>query len=307
MSKTPERREIIQATCIGNLGDFGLGNPDGIRGRRLLDSNEERTCYAQELINSLAPVTDPYHDACIDGRHTLGQADGSAPEVRERHVGASANDLELALNSESDIVTEDLLQRPLNEVIEHVSAVITERTQKRRAAHTGSCGGANGAVQDNEAIAEYSPIMESTDSLMSNPVVMAFFKTGYDEMLASRVQENAKRTAAYLRENAWQGQAYVEGVLREDPSAVERLEVDAGAHGGHKENAIAIDLVEGRSVTLDDVFVIDGSAIMKKARGLAGTRGDTGYTQAVVADIAKHLATAHRLASRETPVFLLSA
>ncbi len=144
---------------------------------------------------------------------------------------------------------------------------------------------------------------------MSIPEVNDYLGAAYDETLAERVQINAQSTAEFLKVNGWNGQAYVEGVKKQNPGGVETLDVDPDDHAfhGHKEPSLTI-VIGDKTMPLDhDGFVWNLKATKQAAEKLAGERGHEGYVQALIADIAKHMAVCKRLPSEQTPIFLVSA
>ena len=116
------------------------------------------------------------------------------------------------------------------------------------------------------------------------------------------------RLKSNLESKGWDGQKYVEGVASEYPENVEELDVDENdpAHHGHKESRIII-VIGDKTIAEDNAFVWNLKATKEIAEKLAGQRGTEGYQQALIADIAKHLAVSSRLAHTDTPVELLVA
>lgn len=294
--------DTIDVRFLGRLADFGIGNPEGYRSS-LADADETSLqTYAARLRESLRPVEDDLHDGCIDGRRTVGNADGSPATVRERHVSGSASNTEIALNAGAVAGSTDDFRATINAVDDLVEA----GSGKRRSAHQGGCGGADGAIAHNRFIAESATALEVTEALLAQPELQSVLGTVYDHELGRAVRRNAASTATWLEENGWDGQAYVDRAALEEPGGVENLRTSDDPHRGHAEDALVFECVEGHSVTADDVFVVSVPAIAKKARALAGSRGEDGYRQAVIADLAKHVAVADALPHPSTPVFLLA-
>lgn len=304
MEKTLER----SALYIGKLSDLGLGNPNGIPSAYAKSSPEEMNELANEAVQNLVKVTDMRACACIDGRHTNCNADGSAAEVRLRRVGGSASNYGVALNAESSVAHTIPAEASLGEQITAIDSYIESATGFERSAHKGGCGGANGEVEDNEAINTNPAILEAVRAFMSIPAVETYLGTTYDDGLGERVRANAGATAELQRKAGWNGQAYVDGVEAEVPRSVEDLEVDHKDEKfhGHKENVLEI-IIGDETEADDDKFVWNLKASKMIAEALAGERGQEGYTQALIAEIAKHMAVANRLPSSDTPVVLLIA
>lgn len=300
MEKTRERT----GKFIARLGDLGLGNPEGIPSYYATKTPEELNEIAHENAQKLTEPTDLSCAACIDGRCTLHNADGTPAAVRLRRVGGSASDLGVALNAEASIV--GLLDSDAS--LDDDLAII-ERLMGDPSGHLGGCGGANGEVADHELINEVPAILNATKIFMELPEVKEYFGVGYDDELGERVRANAAKTAQFLRAKGWDGQAYVDGVKERNPAGVEVLEVDADDHKfhGHKEPSVTI-IIGDETMPLDhDGFVWNLLATKLAAQKLAGQRGQEGYQQAVIADVAKHMAVCKRLPSQETAVMLVQS
>ncbi len=287
---------------VGRLGDLGLGNPEGIPSRYAEYSKEQLDEIAEQNARSLTEPTDLSCTACIDGRCTLHNADGSPAEVRKRRVGGSASNLGVMLNADASVTATFDMNASIGELVQ-----IADDAAGERSAHTGGCGGANGEITDNELIATEPKIMAAVKALMAIPAVREALGFDYSEVLGQRVVDNAGKTAVFLRAKGWDGQRYVDGVLAQNPRGVEELEVDHDDHKfhGHKEPSVSI-VLGNKTMPLDhDGFVWNVEATLEFAEQVAGQRGDEGFQQAVIADIAKHMAVCKRLPSEETPVFLL--
>lgn len=305
MGSTPEIAEKVTVAYLGRLRDLDLGNPDGIPSRLAGASHKELELFGERLLKSTRPVTDFTHDGCKDGRHVICNLDGSAPEVRERHVSGTASDTEIAMNAGSPVFDVLAPDASLSETIDAVTTYVERRSGKKRSAHTEGCGGANGAILHNELIGTSAAPLAATKALMDLPTVRERTGVMYDETLAAAVREQAQKTAQWLRANGWNGQAYVDKASHKEPVGVEKLKGGDDRFSGHAEDALVIDLRDGVVVTLDDVFVVSLSAIIKKAEALGGENGDAGFARALIADIAKHMAVAKVLPSEDTPVFVI--
>ena len=303
IEKTYERKGIY----VGRLGDLNLGNPkDGIPSRYAKSSDAELREVAAQLPEQLRKPTDLTACSCIDGRHTLRNADGSAAEVRLRRVGGSGSNFGVALNAEASIVDTLDSESDLGAQISIIDTSVKDLTGFDRSAHLGGCGGANGEVDDNEAIHNNPAILAAVKKFMEIPEVREYLEVGYDDELGERVRVNAGKTAQFLRAAGWIGQKYVDGVVKTNPRGVEDLEVDHDDEQfhGHKENSLIV-VVGDMTLDIDDEFVWNLKASKQVAQALAGQRGIEGYTQALIAEIAKHFAVGNRLPGKDTPVFII--
>lgn len=324
--KTRERTGLY----VERLGDLGLGNPEGIPSEYAGYTKEALEEVAEKMAKRLVEPTDLTALACIDGRETLHNADGSAPQTRLRRVGGSASNIGVALNAEAPVVDTLSADGTLTEQIDAIDNHITAQTGFEKSAHLGGCGGANGevdddrlingediAVEDHDAIQNDPVILNTTKAFLDIPQVREYFLEDhaslggaslFDEKLAERVRQQAGKTAAFLRESGWDGQTYVDKVRDENPRAVEDLKVDPEdkKFKGHKERSL-IAVIGDKTVDWPDDFVWNLKASKMVAEALAGQRGEEGYKQALIAEVAKHVAVAKRLPSKETPLFLLAA
>lgn len=316
--RTLERKAIV----VSRLGALKLGNPEGIPSRYADASDTELQAVAEEKLDRLRKPTDDKRTSCIDGRGKIKNMDDSKPEVRYRRVGGSASNIGVALNAEASITQTLDHTAELGKQIEVIDTHVEETTGFERSAHMGGCGGANGEIDDDKAIHEKDAIMGAVEAFTSIPEVYDYLIEGheadfidpetneklplFDGALAQRVREAAGKTAEYLSAQGWNGQEYVDGVTQDNPSGVEDLKVDHDDHKyhGHKEGSI-LAVLGDETYAEDDDFVWNLLASKKVAEGLAGQRGKDGYVQALIAEIAKHIATSDRLASEDTPLIIL--
>ena len=291
---------------IGRLHDLRLGNPEGIPSKHAVYSSDQLEQTANKLQTLLVDPTELTALACIDGRHPNRDLDDKPLEIRMRRVGATAANLPVAMNPEAPIIKSLPVRVDLTEHITEVDEYIATQTGFERSAHTGGCGGANGEIEDNETIHQSDDLMVAVAAFMEQPHIKEYLEVSFDPILAERVRANAEVTAGYLREHGWQGQKYVESVIAESPHTVEELAVDVtdGKFMGEAEADIVIILGE-KTITKDDEFVWNLEATKRIAAAFAAERGEEGYTQALIAEIAKHFATASRLASPETTLILI--
>lgn len=289
---------------LGRLKDLGLGNKDGIPSN--LEHADDKTLMEQAELDAtrLVMPTDTTCTACIDGRHTIRNADGSAAEIRLRRVGGSASNFGVALNARASVTETFESGMSLGHMIS-----IVDRQAGSRSAHFGACGGANGEIIDQRAIHENDNVESAARAFIAAPGVADYLgilpSDNLDRHFAD-VRANARATADMLEALGWDGQAYVDGVAEENPSGVEELAVDENDHDyhGHRENRLVI-IAGDKTLNEDDVFVWNLQASKAVAEALAGDRGHEGYIQVLIADIMKHMAVANRLPSDKTPVELL--
>lgn len=199
--------------------------------------------------------------------------DKSGPEIRLRRAGGSASNLGVALNAEASVT--DTLNPDAPKAFLEIPEVKTY------------------------LLAGYEE--EFYDEAARE------FRSLYDETLGERVRENAGKTASFLESKGWDGQKYVDGVIEENPRGVEDLAVDHDddKFHGHKEGAILVAIGD-ETYPEDDDFVWNLKVSKRVAEALAGQRGREGYQQALIAEVAKHMAVSSRLASTETPVMIIA-
>lgn len=309
MEATVERKAVV----IGRLGDLGLGSPDGIPSYLADATAEELQEVAERDNERLVDPNDLQATACIDGRHCSCNADGSEAKIRLRRVGGSASNTGAAFNAEASIVSTIDRNSPLADIISTIDQRVGYRS-----AHLGGCGGANGEVSDNVAISEKPEVINAAKALLSIPEVANYLQldvvkeeigdAAYEDLFM-RVKQNAVKTAALLETKGWDGQAYVDGVKKACPENVEDLEVDheEETFHGHKEPKLTI-IIGNKTMPLDDDgFTWNLKATKQFAEAISGQRGREGYLQAIIADVAKHMAVASRLPSDKTPVILQAA
>jgi hypothetical protein len=299
-----ETKESV-AQYIGRLQDIGLGQDcldHGITAPENIDY--EKTC--EELSEALTPVTDETHYACIDGRHTICNSDGSPREVRRHFVGGTGCVLSIALNGDAALV-DTFHDGTIGEHNRYIESVIQQRTHIARSAHLGGCGGVRGEVADNYAIANEPKILETVKMLLDIPEIAEFSSARFDQAQAAMIQHTAGHTSEYFEIDGWNEKKFVEGVQKQEPKGCEDLETAPDLHHGHKEKGIAIVIDDEQTLDIDDYFVVDIRACSDVANALSGQRGDEGYNQLFMASLAKHIATAHRLCGQNMPLYIVSS
>jgi len=310
MTASTEKEKSAEKTgvFIGRLGDLGLGNPEGIPSAYAEASDEELNELAQSQVERLVPVADETALACIDGRHTNRNADGSPATARLRRVGGSAANFGTALNSNSSVLDTFSGDDTFGHRIHLADEFVENATGYERSAHLGGCGGAKGEVKHQRLIAQNPAIMGTVRAIMDIPDVAEYFGVHFDSDLAELVRANAEKTADYLEANSWSGDQYVAGVEEDNARGVEDLEVDHDDHSfhGHKENTLTI-IIGDETLDGDDDFVWNLKASMEVAKALSVGRGKDGYIQALIAELAKHAAVADDLPGPGTPVILVKS
>jgi hypothetical protein len=212
------------------------------------------------------------------------------------------------MNADAPIIATFSDSSSLRERVAAVDTMVTERTGFEVSAHLGGCGGANGELKHQRAINTNPAIMQGVEAIMAIPAVAKATSVSFDAALAARVVENAGRTADILEGLGWNGATYVEDAVAKNPAGVEDLEVDHKdeKYHGHREAALVL-VVGDKTLAVDDVFVWNLQASIEVARALAGDRGEEGYIQALIAEIAKHVAVADDLPSITTPLIVVTA
>jgi hypothetical protein len=302
-----ERNDVVmskqKALFLGRLGDLGLGNSKGIPSSLKDATQEELQAYGRKLLSAVTTVTDPHHFTCIDGRRCR-----STQHARRAQVGGTGAAIEVALNAESPLLDRQATLGHAVHVVETALGFV------ERSAHLGGCGGANGAIIDNQTIATKDAIMSGVHAFMSQSDVRKFAGFDYSDRTAKAICRRAVDTAAWLKQHGWDGKKYVDGVRRESPAGVEDLETFDNGFGGHEEPSLAVVLSRTRDRTVSpDVaerlglgrpFVWNIDASLDAAIQL-GMGIDDDVRAAFTANLAKHVAVADRLASDKTPVYLL--
>lgn len=295
-------------TYVGRFGDFGLGNPDGIPSDLQDANDEEIEEYGNELLKKLVYPTKLNKLACIDGRETLANADGSPADILLRRVGGTAANLGTALNSDASVIDTFSPTDTLGHKINITNKFIEDATGFSPSAHLGGCGGANNEVKHQKTINTKPEVINATQAVMAIPQVAKYLETTFDKDLGERVVENAGRTAELLTQSGWDGNKFVEGVVATHPANVEQLKVDHSdeKYHGHHEKAFVMILGD-KTLAENDVFEWNIKASKEVAKALAGQRGKEGYTQAMIAETAKHLAVGDDLPGLRTPIYLIEA
>lgn len=302
---TPEVQTEPKYHYIGRLGELGIGNPDGIPSKLKNATEQELNEYGEKLVAHVAEVTDKKHLKCIDGRNCQCNADGSEPEIRMGRVGGTASNIETALNADAPVIATIAPDAEIGEIVEVVDQEFEDRTGIKRSAHLGGCGGANGAIEDNENIAENDVLGTVVGALFSHPVIAPHLDAKIDlDQDWKPAKERARRTAGLLKAFGWVGQKYVDGVKDDEPRGVMELETADDPYHGHAEDALAL-VVGERTIEMPDVFVWNIEASKAAAVAYAGKNNPDGYKQALIAEFAKHVAVADRLPSTDTPVYII--
>ncbi len=306
MDTTPEVKKEATYHYVGRLGELGIGNPNGIPSKLKDATEQELHEYGEKLVSHVADVTDKAHLGCIDGRNCQCNADGSNPEVRMGRVGGTAANVEVAFNADAPVIANISPDAGIGAIVDTVDGVVEEKAGIKRSAHLGGCGGANGAIEDNENIAVNDKLADVVGALFSHPAIKPHIDTATTIVISEDwkpVKQRAAQTAGLLKQAGWIGQKYVDGVRGEEPRGVEDLETADDPYHGHAEDALAI-VVGERTIEMPDVFVWNIEASKEAAAALAG--GDPeAYKRLLIAEFAKHVAVADRLPSSDTPVYII--
>ena len=298
----------VKVVYVARLGDLGLGNPDGIPSALALADEARLRQHAYGIINSIVAVTNKKACGCIDGRECLHNGDGSAADERRGQVGASGLSFEVGYNSDAAVVVESMaLKDPFWVTVDRADKAAFDAP----ASHTGGCGGVNGAVVDNEAIAETPAIMKAVATIASLPEVQAFTGFTYVKEAGDLVKERSLGAAKILSES-WTGPAYVEHIEATNPAGVQVLAVDeSAAFKGHAEPSVVAVLSLGRDKTVSKnkmneggqgrPFVWNIDASWDMAERINPERPGVAF----VANVAKHVAVCNRLPSDKTPFFFV--
>jgi hypothetical protein len=329
MSYSAERDEIMISNTefekevtvlhLGSLADFGLGNAiNGIPSELADASEEEKITYGEKLKGAVAEVTDVCHFGCIDGRFCTCNADGSQPEVRRRQVSGTGLALEVALNSNASILDTIEDKDNIGQVITVVEEYFEKATGVKRSAHLKGCGGLKGAVTDGRAIRDKPAIMNTVEAVMNIPAMKQHTGIEFTTDVAQGVGERAGQTSDWLEAHGWDAEAYVSGVVANEPAGVEDLEANDDEHHGHTEPAIVFFLSTGdkpkslseglmKQLGINAPFVVNLDASYDMAEVFGGQQGQLGRAKALIANIGKHAAVGDRLASPKTPVYFMVA
>jgi len=317
MTSNTEFEKEVTVLHLGSLVDFGLGNAvNGIPSELADATDEEKVAYGEALKGAVAEVTDLSHYGCIDGRFCSCNADGSQPEVRRRQVSGTGLALEVALNSDASILDTTENKDNIGNVVTVVEDYYESMTGVKRSAHLAGCGGLKGAVVDGYVTRDKPAIMNTVEAVMNIPAVLSHTGIDFTSDVAKGVGERAGQTSDWLEAHGWDAEAYVSGVVANEPAGVEDLEANDDEHHGHTEPAVVFFLSTGdkpKSLSEDSMkklginapFVVNLDASYEMAEVFGGQQGQAGVEKAFIANLAKHAAVADRLASPSTPVYFM--
>lgn len=300
-------QDDIQPFLLGRLGDFGLGNPKGILSTLADATTQELEEYVAQLHKVIVEVTDRKCLSCIDGRRCLHNYDGTAPEIRLKHIGGTLALPAVAMTGGALVVkTIDLTKE---NSVEALMVALEELLELQRSAHESGCGGALGLIEDQEAISVKQAIVEVVDAIMNHEALFAHTMVPYDKDTGKRIQERAGDTVNWLRRHGWDGKEQVEHAGEVSPAGVEVLE------GVHQEPAVLVVYSTSGKYTLSvdtlevmglgRPFVVNINVSEMIARTLADKDNDQSVGDIMASSIGEHVAGASRLASPQTPVFLV--
>jgi hypothetical protein len=304
----------VQSFVLGPLGHFGLGNAaKGIPSSLANQDEDGLAQYAAKVYRAVVRLTDATRFCCIDGRCRLCNADKSEAENRPGHIGGTLTLPAIAMTGGAPIV--DTLDLSVKGADEELMTAIESTLDVSRSAHTGGCGGANGLIEDQQAVHDNPAITQTAGAVMNHEALLAHTKLPYDEVMGLGVQKMAGDTVTWLKAQAWDGPAQVKHATETSPAGVEALEVDeTSPFKGHAEpaillyystsgkNTLSVDKLE--ELGLGRPFIVSLNASVKVATGLAGPRGEQGARALLLSDLANTVAAGSRLATPETPVML---
>jgi len=303
----------VQSFVLARLSNFNLGNPGGIPSSLADATDNELADYAARFFAAVVPVDDVVHYRCIDGRRCLHNGDGTTPAVRLGHLGGTLTLPAVAMTGDAPLVsTIDTTQDGCED---RIMTAIETKLQLERSAHTGGCGGANGLIDDYQAMHGNPAVVTVAGAIMNHEALATFTKIPYFETVGGEVRRNAGKTVDWLNRRGWQGAAQVHRAEEISPAGVEVLDADkAKPFNGHEEPAIV--MVYSRSgmntLSTDSIgslgmgrpFIASLNASEHIARQLAAAGDDGSISRLMTADVANCVAAGSRLASPETPVFL---
>lgn len=319
MDESHEFEKTAVVARLGTLAELGLGNPDGIKGFLQDQTEAEQLEYGEGLKSALAPITDPHHYGCIDGRNCKCNADDSPAEVRPRQASGTGMETTVAMNAGSSLVDEVLEalgpEAGIEEVMDGLEDKFVALTGVRHSAHTGGCGKIKETIADQRAIAENPAVTGVAKALMDHPAILEYSGLTFTDEDAAVVRENARTTADKLERGHFDGQRYVDHAVELEPAGVEVLETDETRFHGHAENALVFILARGKGISLSKdkmlklglgqafVVTLDDSVNMATA---AGAGDHTVAQRALIANLAEHAAVGDRLPHEQTPVYLIT-
>jgi hypothetical protein len=224
-----DRNLEVEVTCLGRI----------LEGEGKIKStleDHEIPSFTEALSQSIGRVEEPNCAACIDGRCTLHQVDGSSPKRRPRKAGASLSSLETAaLGSDEHLRVLEEAQSA-SEIYDY-STRLQHTLGNRVSAHI-DCGAAGGPIEHNRSVShldQASPTVRLVSSIMAKEAPEHDTTVTID-----RVIKRASRFSSLLERVGWQGTDFVEHVSQEDPAAVEVLEMKDDEVHGHSEDAVVV-------------------------------------------------------------------
>lgn len=312
MTHNPEIKEAYNYVYLGRLGDLGLGSEGGIKSP--LETDEQVHEYAQKYAQCLAASSaDPSRVACIDGRVGEGFEDGSAYQPLDRAAGGTFADYVMAKASRADITKVVVGESLLDETDEIESAVGQQVGTAGKCSHGKGCGACNRAVEHMQ-VAAGSPVMSATEALMNQPDINRLTGISFNAEIAEEVSDGFRELAQELENRSWDGAAYTNRAVEQNPRGVERLAGESTQpHHGHKEAAIEI-VVDANAVPderlmkelgLEDGFGLTLGRMGRVANTLAGQKGARGMTAALTAGVAWNVAVGSNLCHPNMPIVLV--
>ncbi len=313
MTRSPEIKETYTYVYLGRLGDFGLGSEHGIRSD--LDTDAKVHEYAQQLVQCVvAESADKTRVGCFDGRRGLGFADGSEYVPLDGAGGGTLSDTMMAFGGESDVLTHVESSEFLDasdEVEEAVGKIVGTAC---KCSHEGGCGACMRAIEHVESAAS-EPVQNAVETVMKHGIIKPVTKVEYDGQIANKTVIAFKKVASTLKQSKWDGAAYTERAIKNDPRGVEKLAgKSTELHHGHKEKLMALiadptAVIDERlmdELGLGDAFKYTLGRQERVADALAGQRGMDGKVQATIAGFAWGFGVGDNLCHTNMPVIIVT-
>jgi hypothetical protein len=301
-------QKIEPAAFVASLGNFGLGHDNGGITSNLIETEYDR--YSDDIANALVAIEDNEHVACIDGRCTTCQIDGSRPVARKRIAGAILSYDVAALVSKGSLEQSLAAADSIYKKLADIEKFAKDTMGLAPSSHSGGCGAANGLI-NHLRVMNSENIAAATAAIIQ--LIEPAIQAEYDNNIYQEIAANADTLALQIEQANWDGNKFVASISEQDQAGVEQLEADKNdQYHGHKEQSII--LVYGNKTLskqkmielgLGQAFVINIDLINDIAASLSGLEGQAGYSKALHALIAYQLAVASNLCNKNMPVFII--
>lgn len=303
----------VESTYVCTLRDLGLCQSQGGIPSPL-NSQQEAEAYARHMRDAIVAVDDPHHLACIDGRITTCEADGSPALNRLRVAGASVTIEVMAFLGQTPIVEALPEDVPLAEKIDTIDDYVAENLGIKPCSHEGGCGCAAHQLAILKSMGRQQNA-DATRAVVDAPYVQELTGFFFSGDRHNELQERIPSLVTHMEAEGWDGNLYVEHKKQQDSNGVETLATDDSPFHGHKEQVIAIvvDLrgddrkrTIGKKKLVDlglgEAFVVNVNAIHDSAKGLAGPDNEPCEVRAFQAGISEQIGTASVLCNENMPV-----